>query len=154
VAAASGWLGLGLPREAEAELARVAPSSRRHPAFLAMAWDLHAHVRDWERALEVAMREWSADPTEAIGWVHRAYALHELKRTEEAIEALTPAMRLFPSLGLIPYNLACYACQLGRMNQARDWLRRAMEVDGRDVVVKRARVDVDLAPLAGELDQV
>ena len=58
---------------------------------------------------------------------------------------------MFPALGIIPYNLACYACQLGDLEAARSWLRRSITLDGRDTVIARARKDPDLKPLVPEL---
>jgi hypothetical protein len=70
------------------------------------------------------------------------------------MESLLPALPMFPTLGVVPYNLACYACHLDDLEAARRWLRQAMEVDGRDTVIARARLDADLTPLHGELEQL
>jgi Tfp pilus assembly protein PilF len=74
-----------------------------------------------------------------------------LQRTQEAHETLLKALPLFPTLGIIPYNLACYACQMGKMDEARSWLRQAMEQEGREQILKRARDDRDLVALHDEL---
>lgn len=152
LSAASGWIDLGLPQEARHELARITPTLRLHPAVLAVEWDLHAHVGDWEAALHVALRLLEVDPSRPEPWIHRAYALHELRRTGEARDALVPALTRFPAVGLIPYNLACYACQMGELDQARAFLRQAITLDGRDTVLARARKDADLIALRPELE--
>lgn len=150
--AATGWLELGLPDEARRELTLLNPSFRRHPEVLALEWSLHARERAWEQALDVALKLIHLDHTRATGWIHRSFALHELKRTAEARDALLPAVSLFPEEGTIPYNLACYSCQLGRLEEARSWLRQAMRLDGREAVLDLARRDSDLAALRAELD--
>lgn len=152
--AAAGWLELGLPEDARHELERLSPEIRHHPEVLAVEWDLLARTRCWGQALEIASRLIDADRSRAAGWINRSYALHELQRTAEARESLLPALPLFPSVGVIPYNLACYACQLGDLDEARSWLRKAMELEGRETVVERARQDADLRPLRGELDRL
>jgi tetratricopeptide (TPR) repeat protein len=152
--AAIGWLELGLPRDAWEEIARLSTALRAHPETLAVEWELYARERRWPEALDVASRLQEADDARPTGWINRAFALHELRRTAEARDALLPAVGRFPALGVIPYNLACYACQLGQFEEARGWLRQAMKIDGRDVVISRARSDTDLRPLLGEIDQI
>ena len=44
----------------------------------------------------------------------------------DAPPALRPAFEKFPKVSVIPYNLACYACQMNKLDEARVWLRRAM----------------------------
>ncbi len=154
VTAAGGWLELGLPEEARRELAQLSPDARAHPETLVIEWDLSALERRWHDALGIASRLIEIDRTRPVGWINRSYALHELQRTTEARESLLPALPLFPEMGLIPYNLACYACQLGRLDEARQWLRQAMALDGRDTIIVRARMDPDLHPLRSELDLI
>lgn len=154
IEAASGWIGLGLPQDARAELDQLSPNARQHPKALAVEWELCATQYHWEEALSIATRLLDADRTHPSGWVNRSFALHELRRTAEARETLLDALPLFPTLGVIPYNLACYACQLGDLTEARTWLRKAMHVEGRDLVLRRARRDPDLTPLRHELDAI
>lgn len=152
--AASGWLGLGLPREAAAELEQLSPSARAHPDVLTVEWELLARGGRWPEALEIASRLLAADLNRPTGWINRSYALHELRRTDEAHESLLAAYSRFPEVGVIPYNLACYACQMGRLDEARKWLREAMVRDGREIVIGRARDDHDLLPLRDELERI
>lgn len=152
--AARGWLGLGLPNEAGAELERISPDARHHPAVLTVDWERLAHLRDWNAALSVADRLLAIDNSLPAGWINRSYALHELRRTREARTALLAALPRFPSVGVIPYNLACYACHLGDLPEARNWLRQAMAIEGREVILERARVDSDLDPIRHELSRL
>lgn len=152
LSAAVGWIELGLPQEAHGELARMSPVARAHADVLGVEWDLCERENRWQDAFEIATRIVNVDQSRTTGWINRSYALHALGRTAEASAALLPAVELFPSNGLIPYNLACYACQLNDLPEARQWLRKAMALDGRDTVLIRARSDQDLAPMYGELD--
>jgi hypothetical protein len=56
-------------------------------------------------------------PARPDSWIHRSYAQHELKRTEEASDLLLPAAHLFPGHWQIVYNLACYASRLGNLDE-------------------------------------
>jgi Flp pilus assembly protein TadD len=152
LSAALGWIELGLPQESHAELARLSPGARCHPDVLSVEWNLCEHENRWQDAYEVASRIVEIDRERTTGWINRSYALHALRRTAEASAALIPAVALFPSNGIIPYNLACYACQLNRLPEARQWLRKAMALEGRDTILLRARTDEDLEPMLAELE--
>ncbi len=154
LSAALGWIELGLPHEAHAELAAMSPAARCHADVLGVEWDLCAHDGRWQDAFLVASRIVEADRLRSTGWINRSYALHALNRTSEACEALLPAVTLFPANGIIPYNLACYTCQLRRLEEARQWLRQSIVLEGRDIVLLRARSDEDLEPMLAELDSL
>ena len=48
---------------------------------------------------------------------------------------------------MIAFNLACYACQLGRLEEAHAWLRKAMDFGDEKEIKLRALDDPDLEPL-------
>lgn len=148
--AVEGWLMLGNYAEAQADLARLSPGARKHPDVLELEWDVLAHEQRWNEALEVARRLIQVAPERSFGWVHQAFSLRRIEGggLDRAWEALLPAVKLFPTEKLIPYNLACYAAQLGRAGEAWDWLHRAMEA-ANDVglIKKMALADEDLKPL-------
>jgi predicted Zn-dependent protease len=87
--------------------------------------------------------------------VHRSFALHELRRTREAYDQLLAAAGRFPKEMIIPYNLACYTCQLGDLAAARRWLERALALGGNPrqklLRLESALEDTDLQPLWEEL---
>jgi hypothetical protein len=60
---------------------------------------------------------------------------------------LLPAAVKLPNEAMIQYNLACYACQLGRTEDAREFLKRAMALDDSAKVKLMALDDPDLAPI-------
>ncbi len=151
--AALGWLGLGRRDDARAELDRVSPSLQEHPDVLEAWWMLHAEEKCWEAALDVARKLLRHAPDRADGWLHQAYALRRAPSgsLKQASEALKPAAEKFPREPIIPYNLACYACQLHQLDEARRWLRRALRVGGREQIQRMALEDPDLEPLREEI---
>ena len=48
-------------------------------------------------------------------------------RTKEACENLIAVADRFPKLPTILYNLACYSCRLGHMEDARKLLEKAIQ---------------------------
>jgi tetratricopeptide (TPR) repeat protein len=145
--AAQGWLELGNCAEAAAELEAISPPAREHPDVLELRWQIAVKRQQWEEGLAVAETLCRLAPDSAFGWIHRSYCLHELKRTQQAWDLLLPMADKFPQEWLICYNLACYACQLGRLDEAKNWFRRARETGDPHEVEKLAANDADLKPL-------
>jgi tetratricopeptide (TPR) repeat protein len=151
VLAASGWLDLGNSAEANLELEKIAPEWQHHPHVLQTRWLVSADQKDWEKALAAAADLVRTEPDEPLGWVHQSYALHELKRTREALDQLLGVIDKFPTNATMRYNLACYECQLGNLPQARTWLEHAYRLGERSEMQAMALQDPDLKPLWGEI---
>jgi predicted Zn-dependent protease len=154
--AALGWLGLNCAADARAELAALAPELAAHPTVLEVRWLLCAHERDWAGALGIARAQLAAAPQESAGWLNQAYALRRVTEggLPQARQVLLPAAAKFPGEPIITYNLACYACQLAHLDEARDWLRLAVKVGGKDAIKKLALGDDDLKPLWAEIGKM
>lgn len=156
--AAMGWLELGNAVAAEEELERIAATLLVHPDVLEMRWHVYAYARRWAAAVDAAAALVEHDPDRADAWVHRSYALHELRRTQEALDQLLPVVDQFPKVWTIPYNLACYCAQLGRLPEARAWLRRTFAIATKARSQKelrlRALADPDLEPLRIEISNM
>lgn len=145
--AAEGWLGLGNWEEAKAELEAMSPQVREHPAVLCMRWNIHAAAKQWDMAAVVASRLAQVVPELPFGWIQLAHSLHCLNRTEEARNVLLPVLDRFPKQSFMRYKLACYACQLGRLNEARHWLETALQLADSTEIAKMALRDPELIPL-------
>ncbi len=151
LSAAEGWLELGDHREALNELNLVSSAEQGSVEVLGLRWSISAQLKQWEACVVVAERIIELAPKNEFGWIHRSYALHELKRTSEARDLLQPASKRFPKNETIPYNLACYECQLGNLDEARDWLRRTMKLKTSAELRAQALEDPDLKPLWAEI---
>jgi Flp pilus assembly protein TadD len=155
--ATEGWLELGQIPAAREEFARLSAAARALPPALGIEWQLLAAEKQWAAAVGVAEALLRTAPEAPEAWIHRSFALHELRDTARARDLLTPAAKLFPREPTIPYNLACYECQLGNLEAARRWLRRAVRRQtsraARQQQLTHALADPDLAPLAEEIRQ-
>jgi predicted Zn-dependent protease len=145
--AAQGWIGLGDLVEASEELERITPEMRGHPAVLVIRYEICSTAKKWEMAAEVARAISTILPDNSFGWIHLAYSLHELKRTNEAWNVLIPVADKFPEESTISYNLACYACQLGNLRDGMKWLEKAIDLAGKKEIRTMALDDPDLEPL-------
>jgi hypothetical protein len=147
LSAAEGWLMLGALHEARRELRLIQRENRRHSEVLQVRWRIYAAAHKWRACLAVAETLVIREPGNPFGWVHRSFALHEMRRTLEAFEKLIPAARQFKKDFILPYNVACYACQLGRLDEAWAWYRRARGLAEAGMVDAMALEDKDLQPL-------
>ena len=138
---------LDAPHEARHELRGIRPENRRHPEVLQVRWRIYAAAHKWRACLSAAQALVIAAPESPFGWVHRSFALHEMHRTREAFELLLPAAQQFSKDFIIPYNLACYACQLGRLDEAWAWYQRARGLTEAEIVEAMALEDKDLQPI-------
>jgi len=144
--AAEGWIGLGNHAEANAELEEITAKMRVYPAVLKVRWDVSAMAKKWEACLDIAEALVTLEPDVAGGWIHRSFTLHKMKRTQEAFDKLLPAAQSFPRLWTIPYDLACYCAQLGRLEECQAWFKNAMAIDEK-TVQRMALDDPELQPL-------
>lgn len=146
---ARAWLVLGDASSALAELARISDSHRRHPEVLKVEWEARAKMGAWEAAFATAEELMKVLPSDAQGWILRAFAARRMHGggLKKAEELLIPALERFPNNFLVPYNLACYAAQQGRVEDAWQLLQRAMQIGGHRTVMKMAKADPDLKPV-------
>jgi tetratricopeptide (TPR) repeat protein len=150
---ALGWVELGNFSEARAELNQLPPEFLSRPEVLEIRWIIDAAASDWESALQTAREILKVAPDHPEGWLHQAYALRRKKDggLQSAREALEPVEDKFPEEPTIPYNLACYACQLGHLDQARALLQKAIQRGELKEIKKLALKDPDLKDLWKEI---
>jgi len=143
---ATGFLHLGLLEEARAEIAQLSPEAQEATVARQLRIEIAMISEVWLEVVALAPGLIAHDSTEERPWIAWAYALRELQRIEEARDALLTGARLIrdPS-PLITYNLACYACLLGDLPEARRLLDSisAQDSSWRDL----AGDDPDLAAL-------
>jgi tetratricopeptide (TPR) repeat protein len=146
---ATGWLELGNVDEATAELGLISPQQQKHPMVLELRWLLLAKRENWAAALEVARALIESAPDLLEGWIHHAYAMRRAPGfgLAHAWSALLPVADKFPKEPIVCFNLACYAAQLGNLDDAWAWLEKAMKTGGATAIRKMALADADLEPL-------
>jgi len=147
--AAHGYLMLGMEEDARRELdgldeARMEDSSEK-TVLTSLRLELAMLGSRWHEGEASArrMREWA--PDEPQGFIHGAYCLHELGRTQDAVRLLLAGPQALRKMPLFFYNLACYHAVLGERVQALANLNEAFQRDPglREV----ARTDPDLKGL-------
>lgn len=147
---ASGYLTLGLLKDAAAELAWIKGDAARSAEVLRLKVSLGHHTRRWGQLIEVAAVLAKVAPEDEQGWISWAYALRELGRVAEAQDVLRQAEPLHgESSAVLHYNLACYACLLGDRAEARRRLAMACALDAE--FKSSALTDPDFEAMRDEL---
>jgi predicted Zn-dependent protease len=152
--AAEGWLELGNWQEANEELEHITPRFKSHPYVLELRYKIYQAAGRPEKAVEAAGELRTLLPENPLSHIHLAFSLHELKRTTEAYDILISVVDQFPAEGLMRYNLACYACQLGNHQESMAWLEQAIKLAGKKAVYLMALEDPDLEPLRPKIKEL
>jgi tetratricopeptide (TPR) repeat protein len=142
---AQGYLELGMVAEAAAELEGIPASADESIELLGLRLAVLQEQGNWP-ALELGAAEFVRRRPEIAGaWITWAYAKRRSHSLAAAEQILRTAARLHPKEATIQFNLGCYACQRGDLNEARRRVDRAIELDGNFRAL--AATDSDLAPL-------
>lgn len=145
--AAEGWLELGVPADAHAELDRIEIAFRRHPDVLHLRWKIHRKSKEWESCYEVAkaLTETASDDPRA--WTAMAQTFYYTQRIQEAYDLAVSKITRFPQHWPLYYDAACYACLTGRLGQARQFLQLAISQGDEEEITRLAAQDPDLKGL-------
>jgi tetratricopeptide (TPR) repeat protein len=115
------------------------------PEVLAVRLLIYNGLKRWELMQSVAAKLNYYDPSEVQWWVSLAFAKRRAESIEDATAVLLRGVALHPKEAILHYNLACYECQLGNLNGAKERLRVAFKLEPRFRMA--ALDDDDLAPL-------
>jgi predicted Zn-dependent protease len=143
--AAQGYYELQMYPEALEELDSLPPEAQGEAVVVEMHLVTLMQAKRWEAALEYGMKLCELRPDSTAGFIQLAFCLHELGLTGQAKTWLMSGPAAIREEANYFYNLACYECVLGNVDEARTLLARsiAMEAKYRDY----AKTDPDLAVL-------
>lgn len=129
---AKGYIGLGLIKEASDELRAIAGDDRMSVEVLRVRVDLYMEAKQWEMVVKLAGQVAEAASADEQVWISWAYALRELQLIKDAEAVLHRAEKDFGhKSAILHYNLACYSCLLGNVEEANKRLKRAIRLDKR-----------------------
>jgi len=144
ILAAQGYVELALYTEAREELAALSEAAmERVDVQEILLLCLMAESR-WADALALTLRLCEMEPEEPGGFIHAAFCLHELGRTDEAVDVLSRGPAALRSKPVFYYNMGCYHACLGDMEKALKLLRQSFEMDGGLRAVARKDPDLDV----------
>jgi len=143
--AAQGYCELGMFDDALDELETLPSELMQHSAVCELRTVVLMQARRWKLALTASRSLCRAAPDKSTGFIHAAFCLHELGRTDEARDTLLSGPDALHAEPTYHYNLACYECALGNLDLARLHLEKSIELDKK--FKDFAKNDPDLAAL-------
>ena len=143
--AAIGYLGLGMASDAWEELEEIDVAEGAKPEALRVRVEVCRVLKKWKLMAELSSHLQTVEPDEAGHAVNLAWATRRHQSIEAAEVIRVAALRRHHDDALIRYNLACYWCVMGRVEDSRQMLESACKKEKglREV----ARTDTDLAIL-------
>lgn len=150
IIAAQGYVELGLYEEARAELVALPTDMHDRVDVVEITLLCLMGRHQWAEALTLATRLCLDEPAEPGGFIHAAFCLHEMGRTEEAVDMLSRGPVSLRTKPVYYYNMGCYHARLGHFDKAIVYLERAFEMDGD--LRQHAKKDKDLDSLRAQLE--
>ncbi len=127
---ARGYLDLGLFAQAAHELTLIRCEDERAIEVMEVRIELHTAAKQWDLAAAAAEQVVLAKPDGPEGWISWAYATRRCRDIPSAELILLDAeKRLGASCSMIHYNLACYRCQQGDLEGAKERLATAFRIE-------------------------
>ncbi len=127
--AAQGYMELDMANSALRELDSVPDKDQGHEDVLQMRLFVCMKTRHWDDALNVCARLREDYPESSSGFIHSAFCLHELGRTQEAKEMLMDGPASLLKEATYYYNLGCYDAILGNQDEAVRHLEASFQMD-------------------------
>ena len=144
---ATECLRAGNSLEAGGKLERISPEYRSHPAVLALRYEIYKQEQRWHAALDAARAYTKAAPDKSFGWLEQAVCLQEMKFTQRAVNTLLSVVDRFPQDAQIPYHLARFMSEMGRLEGSHRWLFKALEIGDKAQLATQAVAEPDFEPL-------
>jgi Flp pilus assembly protein TadD len=110
-------------------LEEIAPEDKTRNEVLGARVNLYMAARKWDMAAAVASHLVKVEPENEAWWISLAYALRRTESIEKAEAILLRAQAIHPKVAMIAFNLACYASVTGRVEEAKERLRHAINLD-------------------------
>lgn len=126
---AHGYIELGLLDEAAGALEEIAPEKKTSVEVMATRVLLYRKAENWPLLEVVARHLVKARPCEVAWWVDWAFATRRATSIEAAEGILIRAVESHPQEAILHFNLGCYACQTGRIEEAKMRVAQAVRLD-------------------------
>ena len=143
---AVGYLELGMADDAWDELSVLPPECDEVTPVKQLRVEVLGRLGRWREAADLCLPMLEREPAEIFWWIQGAYAQRRADSIEAAELILRRALAHHPPDLILLYNLACYACVQGRMEEATDFLNQAI-LGNPESIIPMALKDEDLVPL-------
>ena len=115
--------------DAALALEEIAPEDKNRTEVLGARVVLYLAAKKWDMAAVVARHLVKVEPENEAWWINLAYSVRLSEGVENAEAILLRAQAIHPKVAMIAFNLACYASVTGRVEEAKERLGHAIELD-------------------------
>jgi tetratricopeptide (TPR) repeat protein len=129
--ASIGYLELGMYVEALDELERIQPEERNSSTVLWLRLEIYRTAKNWNLMEVVARELLKRQPDDPDYWHDLAFSIRRKDSIKAAQTLLLEAFEKFPNDATTRYNLGCYACQLGDLEEAKKLVGEAIKMDSK-----------------------
>ena len=153
---ASSWASLtqSKPSEAARHLEQISKEMRQHPSIFFLARSVYLATQNWQMLLESSKQYSEWQPEECEGWALWAIALDKMGHTDESYALLSSVLDRFQNTFNFAYNFACFACRLGRQDEAWTWVQKAFRLTDLETFKQWLLTDDDLKPIREKITQL
>lgn len=145
VLTAQGYLELGMCQDAWEELESMEAVERSRYEVVAMRLSILQVMEKWYMGAEIARGAVKAFPEQGDLYLLGSYHIRRSENIEAAFEFLKNGQSHLEGEACFWFNLGCYHCQLGRLKEAGECVRKAIDLDRSYQAM--ALDDEDLEPL-------
>ena len=116
---------------------------------------VYSKAKAWNGAAEIGGALARTLPGQAASWIYLAYSTRRKtgRGAQQARDILMETKPKFPKDSRIPFNPACYECELGHFQTAKERLKEAFDLAGKKDIRRQALDDPDLEPLWSQLGE-
>jgi tetratricopeptide (TPR) repeat protein len=129
--ASIGYLELGMYVEALDEMESIQPEEKNSSTVLGIRLDIYRTAQNWKMMEVVASELKRGQSDDPDHWNNLAFSIRRKDSIKAAQTLLLEGLEKFPNEPLCYYNLGCYACQLGDMEDAKKLVGEAIKMDSK-----------------------
>jgi len=139
------------PEEAAKHLEGLSDAARKDSFFFFLSENIFMATGDWQRLIELGQQRMRRTPNESRGWIIQAIGLEKMRKIQEAYSLLLGVLPKFSKDFFVHYNLACFACRLGKNEEAWSLLKNSFSMTTQEEFERWTLSDDDLAPIKERL---
>jgi len=127
--AAQGFFQLGMWNESWDELEALAPETRHRPQVIILRVMIYNNLERWEEAAIIGKGALRHYPNFGALYIATAHALRHFSGAAEAKTVIVAGEPFLEEEAVFHYMLACYDSALGNLDDAKEGLARAFELN-------------------------
>ncbi|MDA7640527.1 tetratricopeptide repeat protein [Opitutaceae bacterium] len=125
----NGYLELGMFNEAAEEMDYIIGDDRMSLRVMRMRMKMYKQAEYWPELEAVSKFVAKQAPRKPEGWVNWSNALREQDKIEDAKKVALHALERHPNNARLRFSLGCYCSLLGEVQEAKEHVRKAVQLD-------------------------